>query len=55
MDLAEDIRDYEAGHLNLDQTVALFQYFIDSGMLEHLGQNYAVIAESFVEKGFCHF
>lgn len=55
MDLAEDIRAYEAGSLSLDQIIDLFQYFIDSGMLEHLGQNYAVIAESFVEKGFCHF
>lgn len=53
MDLVADMKDYEQGLLDFNKTVELFQYLIDSGMLEHLGQNYNAVADSFIRNGFC--
>lgn len=45
---------YENGALNEDETVALFQSLIDSGLAWKLQGHYGRTAEFFIRNGDCH-
>lgn len=49
----DEVIKYEAGDLNEDQTVALFQSLIDSGLAWSLPANYGKIASDLIALGVC--
>jgi len=52
MNLTADIIAYEAGELDFDETVTLFQALVDSGMLCHLQGSYHRMAEALHRDGY---
>ena len=52
-DLVGAIIDYEAGQLDDDETVELFQHLIDTGTAWQLQGHYGRTAEALIEQGFC--
>ena len=53
MDYLAQLIDYENGHLDLDQTIELFQALIDSGQIWCLQGHYQRMAETLVHNGYC--
>lgn len=52
-DWASRIIDYEAGQLDEDQTVQLFQELIDNDMAWRLQGHYGRTAKALIEAGHC--
>jgi hypothetical protein len=50
----QDLFDYEAGLLDLDEMVAMFQGLIDNGMAWRLQGHYGRTAQRLIEDGYCH-
>lgn len=50
----DQVIEYEAGRLNHEDTVALFQSLIDSGLAWSLRSNYAATASELIDLGVCH-
>jgi hypothetical protein len=50
----DDIILYENGGLNQEETVAMFQRFIDSGLAWQLQGHYGRTAAALIESGYCH-
>lgn len=53
LELANTIFAYEAGELNDDETVELFQKLIDNGMAWTLQGSYGRMAMRLIEEGLC--
>ena len=49
----QDLFDYEAGLLNLDEMVELFQDLIDNGMAWRLQGHYGRTAQDLIDAGYC--
>ena len=54
MPTVEMIMDYEAGELELDDTLTLFQELIDTGLALRLQGHYGRTAQRLIEDGYCH-
>jgi hypothetical protein len=54
MPTVEMIMDYEAGELELDDTLTLFQELIDTGLAWRLQGHYGRTAQRLIEDGYCH-
>ena len=52
-DLTSQIIAYEQGDLSDDDTIALFQRLIDSGLAWQLQGSYGRMAARFIEGGLC--
>ena len=53
-DLVDKIMDFESGTLSKEDTIALFQELIDTGMAYQLQGSYGRTAEALIEAGYCH-
>lgn len=53
-DLVNLIMSYEEGDMSEDDTVALFQNLIDSGLAWKLQGHYGRTAKRLIEWGYCH-
>lgn len=53
MNQIDAIIAYEQGDLDFDETVALFQELIDSGMAYKLQGHYGRTAEALIDAGYC--
>ncbi len=51
--MLEDILMYEAGELDEDETIAMFQRLIDNGMAWQLQGHYGRTAANLIESGYC--
>lgn len=51
--IAVAIMEYEAGELDADQTIELFQVLIDSGVVNSLQGSYQRQASALVSSGLC--
>lgn len=51
MPLVEMIMDYEAGDLDLDETVEFFGWLIESGVINHLQGHYQRTAADLMQAG----
>jgi len=49
--IVADIMDFEAGELDEEQTIALFQRLVDSGMAWRLQGSYGRAADALIEAG----
>ena len=54
MPTVEMIMDYEAGDLELEDTLTLFQELIDTGLAWRLQGHYGRTAQRLIEDGYCH-
>jgi len=54
MDNLDDIVKYENGELSDEETIALFQNMIDSGMVWELQGFYGRMAVNLINEGLCH-
>lgn len=54
MDLVTRIDAYEAGQLDDEQTIELFQEMIDSGLVWDLQGSYGRTAATLIRSGLCH-
>ena len=50
----KDLFDYEAGLLDLDEMIELFQGLIDNGMAWRLQGHYGRTAQRLIEDGLCY-
>jgi hypothetical protein len=50
----QQIMDYEAGELDIDAEIELFQHLVDSGMAWMLQGHYGRTAEAMIEAGVVH-
>ena len=55
MPTVETIMDYEAGELGLEESVALFQELIDTGLAWRLQGHYGRTAQRLIEDGYCSY
>jgi hypothetical protein len=53
MDITDYIIRYENGDLSPDETIALFQKLIDTGMAWRLQGSYGRAAQAMIEAGLC--
>lgn len=53
-DLVDLMMDFEQGILSEEDTIALFQELIDTGMAYQLQGSYGRTAEALIEAGYCH-
>ena len=51
MDVLDRIVSYEAGQLDEDETIALFQELVDSGLAWRLQGSYGRTAQALIESG----
>ena len=49
----QDIIEYESGHLDFEETIALFQSLIDNGMAWRLQGHYGRTAQRLIDDGYC--
>lgn len=49
--LRGEIRDYEAGFMDADDAIRLFQELVDTGVVWHMSQRYGRIAQSLLDAG----
>jgi len=54
MNTFESIIDYENGELDDDETIALFQGLIDTGVVWDLQGSYGRVATRLINDGVCH-
>jgi len=54
MDQVSQVMAYEAGELSDEETVALFQSLIDTGLAWQLQGSYGRAAAALIEAGECH-
>ncbi len=54
MDCVSGIIDYENGDLDYDETFALFQRLIDTGVINSLQGAYQRTAHALIQSGDCH-
>jgi len=52
-DVTDALIEFESGLLNEEDTLALFQHLIDSGLAWQLQDNYGITAVSLIKSGFC--
>mgnify|MGYP001166325740 CR=1 FL=1 len=52
-DLTNKLTAYESGQLTDEESVELFQYLIDSGMVWKLQGHYGRMSEYLIESGLC--
>ncbi len=55
VDITSKIISYENGELDSDETIELFQYLIDSGLVFQLQGSYGRMAGDLVKQGLCHW
>ena len=53
IDIISWLRQYEAGRLEYDQTIELFQYLIDKGTYRHMAEHYRKTAHLLIDSGQC--
>lgn len=53
MDQVDQFTAYEKGYLSFDETIALFQYLINSGLAYQLQGSYGRTANALIEAGYC--
>jgi len=53
MDLPTMLPAYEAGELDDERTIELFQYLIDKGLVWHLQGSYGRVAAELIKEGLC--
>ena len=53
MDQLDQIIAYEQGDLSDDETIALFQDLINSGLAYQLQGSYGITANALIEAGYC--
>lgn len=49
--LEREVRDYEAGFMDADDAIRLFQELVDEGLIWHLDERYQRIARALLEAG----
>ena len=55
MDVTDKIIAYEAGELDQDETIDLFQLLLDTGIIHHLQGSYQRAAGSLMNQGLISF
>lgn len=50
-DLVGSIIDYEAGHMDEDEVIGLFQWLYDTGLWQHLQGSYGRTVAAFLREG----
>lgn len=50
-EMAERMRDYEAGHMEADEVIRLFQDLVDMGLAWHVGERYRRTTEVLLREG----
>lgn len=53
LNVVDAIMDFEGGQLDEDETIALFQRLIDSGMAWTLQGSYGRMASALIDAGLC--
>lgn len=51
MDYVTKIMAYEAGELSYDEMIELFQYLVNTGIINHLQGSYGRWAQELIEEG----
>ena len=51
MNITADLIRYEEGDMTHDEVVTLFQYLLESGMIDHLQGSYHRMARILIESG----
>lgn len=49
--LEREVQDYEAGFMDADDAIRLFQELVDKGLIWHLDERYQRIARALLEAG----
>ena len=53
-ELSQRIFDFDAGYLNNDEAIALFQRLVDTGLAWKLQGTYGQTAQTLIDHGFIH-